>query len=62
MRGLWSLVGMIAVLPSMLAWLLLTGDTQFFLELLPMFGGCTIVGIFGVVVLYREGKDTTTKS
>ena len=35
---------------------------QGFLEFLPMFGGCTVVGIIGVVALYREGKDTTTKS
>ena len=61
MKRLWSLAALIAIFPTMLAWLFLTGDTQRFLEFFPMFGGGTIVGIFAIVTLYREGKDTTTK-
>ena len=62
MKHLWSLAGLIAVLPCLLAWPLITGDTQRFLEFLPMLGGCTIVGVFALILLYREAKDTTPKS
>ena len=61
MKRLWSLAALIAIFPTMLAWLFLTGDTQRFLEFLPMFGAGTILGTFAIVTLYREGKDTTTK-
>ena len=61
-KRLWLLAAMIAVLPGMMAFLAITGDTQLLIEMFPMLAGCTVVGIIAIVALYREGRDPTKKS
>ncbi len=62
MKGLWSLVAIIALFPAIFAWLWITGHTRELLEFTPPLAVCTVAGVVGIVALYRESKATITKS
>ena len=57
MRGLWPLVGMVAVFPALLIVLWWLGDEQRLLEFFPALAMATSLGIVGLIALYRERKD-----